>query len=292
MDPLSALLLTVSISLTSTRNILLKSISAIKFGQREFFKLQAIIFLSGTVILFALDPTAFDDAGPSTLLFGILYGVFLIVAQWCYTAALTTGATSTCATLYSLAFIIPTLSGMVFWSEEVSLPKIIGVLTVIPAIILSGSSGSDKKSGSTNVGFIIAIAAAMLASGGVGIVQKLQRDVPQQLNAVVIIAFILSTVVSVVLSLTVKCTYKIPKRERRAKYALCALIGICYAICNLLNTKLAASLPSIIFYPTVNIGIIMLSMTLGLVFLKEKLNVRKGAIIVLGIASILLITLS
>ena len=295
MDPISALLLALSITMTSVRNILSKRISDERFGYRGFFILQALIFTSGIAVLFLLNPSAFSAILPLTPLYGCIYGVFLVTAQWCYTVALYSGATSICATVYSMAFVIPTVTGMFFWSDEVSLPKIIGIGIVIPAIILSGMPDkNDQKptavKRATGISFVIPITVAMIASGSVGIIQKLQRSAPDQTAAVVIIAFIISA-----LSSTVGAFITKPREadtSLKPKLLLALIIGACYSVCNLLNTKLAATLPSTVFFPTVNIGTIILSLTFGIIFFGEKLGKRKLAVIILGITSILLITFS
>lgn len=293
MDKINALLLALSILMTSVRNILSKRISGARFGTRQFFILQSIIFTVGIGVLLLLNPSAFSDTLPITPLYGFIYGVFLLTAQWCYTVALFSGATSICATVYSMAFVIPTVSGMIFWHDEVSLPKIAGIAIVIPAIILSGMSDT-KPTARTNRGvpFVIPITVAMLASGGVGIVQKLQRSAPDQTPAVVIIAFILSALASAVSAVVAKPAADESSSGMRSNLLLSLIIGACYSVCNLLNTELATRLPSTVFFPTVNVGTIILSLTLGIVCFREKLGIRKIAVILLGITSIFLITFS
>ena len=74
--------------------------------------------------------------------------------------------------------------------------------------------------------------------------------------------------------------------------ALSGGVGVCFGCCNLLNTTLAGMLASAILFPTLNIGVILLTTLCGLVFLKEKITARVIGVLALGVASILLLNLS
>lgn len=291
MNLLSASLLILSISLSAGRNILSKGISGVPFGRRPYFIIQIATFLTGTVLLFAMNPTAFSGLALSTVSFAVLYALLMITAQWSYLFALKSGMVSICATMYSMGFIIPTLAGMISWGEAVTPKKIIGIIIIIPVIILSGMKNDNSgKSKSSSLGFIIPMIAALLASGFMGIVQKLMQSSahPEQTPAFVIIAFAIAALASLGGALATR-DVMIPRFK--LKLGLSLGIGICYASCNLINTYLTGMLDSSVFFPTLNISMIILSMILGVLFFKEKPRIRQAAILALGISSILLITL-
>ena len=52
-----------------------------------------------------------------TMVYGVVYGILLIVSQWAFAFSLKTGSAAVCAVIYALGFIFPTLSGAVFWGE-------------------------------------------------------------------------------------------------------------------------------------------------------------------------------
>lgn len=292
MSPLSIFLLILSIVLAGGRTTLSKSISGIPFGERGFFVLQATIFGTGAVVLFAVNPTAFSGLLPISLLYGALYATLSVTSQWCYTVALRGGEASVCGTVYSMGFVIPTLAGMFFWQEEVSVPKIIGIALVIPTLIISGMKGKSspheqKRSGS--IGYIIPLSAAMLAAGTLGILQKhLPTSASgSQISAVIIISFVFSFLTSLMGAVISK---PMPKKSPKKSLLSAAGVGICFASCNFFNTLLAGMLDSTVLFPTLNIGIILFTLALGLIFFGEKFGWRQLAIILLGAASILLIT--
>ena len=152
-----------------------------------------------------------------------------------------------------------------------------------PSIIIR-----KNKSGTKSY-FFIPLMIAMLASGGLGIVQKLQQksDYAEQKSIFLLIAFLLAAGISLLLSLFTKKVATEPTRPR--KFAVASCIGLFFGCCNLLNTSLAGMLDSAIFFPTLNLGVILLSMVCGLIFFKERLGKRETAILTLGVCAILLL---
>lgn len=279
--------LTASVFLATGRNLLSKRISAQAFGTVGFFRLQGWIFGIGALVLLVPAVVTSDGIALSTIGYALLYGLLLVGAQWCYTVALSYGNTSVCATVYSLGFILPTLSGMVFWGESVTFWKILGIAAVFPALILSGRK---KETGQAR-GFcyIIPLAAAMICSGGLGILQKIQQSssYPQQRTVFVCVAFVFAALLSFL------CGSFCNSAEKATVSSFFAASGVggCFALCNLLNTFLAGRMESAVFFPCLNVGTILFSCVLSLLLLREKLSGRHVAVLAFGTVSILLISL-
>ncbi|MBQ4087894.1 MAG: hypothetical protein IJC78_06585, partial [Clostridia bacterium] len=134
---MNALLLICSVICSGARNIFSKAISDLPFGTKPFFLAQAVSFLCGSAVLSVVLRCDFS-ANPITVLYAVIYGSLLISAQYCYTSAMKRGNIGVCATVYSLGFIFPTLSGCIFWQESLGVINAFGILLVIPAILLSG----------------------------------------------------------------------------------------------------------------------------------------------------------
>ena len=280
------LLLFLSIVLASFRNLLSKSISDHPFPDKSFFLLQAVIFFAGSVVLI---PFGMTHVSTTTLMLALIYGGLLIMAQWCYTAALKSGNLSLCATVYSLGFILPTMSGMLFYEEDVTIVKILGVILVIPAIVFSKSPGGDIGNKKQGLGYMIPLVGAMLASGGLGIMQKVQSKSAyvEEKGAFVLISFIVAAAVSLLFGIFTKSDKKINKRPVFGA----AGIGACFSICNLLNTHLASQFDSAIFYPTLNIGMILLSLALSIMIFKEKFTRRHVFVLAFAFSGMILVNL-
>jgi drug/metabolite transporter (DMT)-like permease len=298
MDLISALLIALSAILASCRNLLVRNISDIKFGNRAFYFLQATLFGTGAVALAIVDGKSLLSVAPITVLYALIYAVMLVSTQWCYTFALgISGQIGICATVMSLGFIFPTMAGMIFWSEETSVFKIIGIAFAICTVVVSGMTkkGSTKTddeqgNGKKSTKFIIPLCISMASSGGLGIVQKLQQKsgFGEQKGAFVIISFVVAAAISLLFALT--CG-KRQEKAARGKLIAAAGAGICFGVANLLNTSLAGTLDGAIFFPTLNISAIFLSLALSIIIFKERFTVKHACVIALGAASILLISL-
>lgn len=282
------LLLALSVVLSTGRNLFSKELSSVKFGTKPFFLCQGILFLCGSAGLVIFGRGVFGAVACQTLIYAAVYTVLLIFAQWFYTISLAKGNTALCSTVYSLGFIFPTLSGAIIWAEAFSFLDLLGILCAVSAIILSGRK-PQAKGNSAKSYYFIPLVIAMLASGGLGIVQKLQQksDYAEQKSVFLLIAFLLAALTSLLFALFTKKANTDPTRPRKLAVASC--VGLFFGCCNLLNTSLAGLLDSAIFFPTLNIGVILLSIICGVVFFREKIKKKEIIVIMLGMASIFLL---
>lgn len=280
------LLLCTSIALSSCRNLLSKRLSSAAFGSRRFFMRQSILFSGGAAAVLLLGIGDLRLSSWETLLYGAVYAALLIFAQWFYTAALGHGNTATCSTVYSMGFIIPTLSGAIFWSETLSALNVIGIVCAVLAIICSADFKASCAEKPWN-GYLLLI-IAMLSSGGLGIMQKVQQrsDTADERSAFLLTAFIIAAALSAACALT-RERDSLPSARSEAGVALG--VGLAFGCCNLLNTALAGMLPSAVFFPTLNIGTILLTTVCGIVLYRERLKRQTLLVLALGAASILLL---
>lgn len=290
MDIISALLLLVSMLFASLRNVLTKGFAPFSYKNREFFGIQAILFGVGSVALLILNLFNFNGISIFTFLIAIIYGLALLCAQWFYTVALSNGKTAICATIYAFGFLIPTLSGTIIWHEKISFFGYLGILMVIPVLIISGmgKKSSDKKN--TQKSYLLPLVIAMICSGMLGIIQKIQQKSVYQPEtpSFILIAFILCFFVSLLFFLF---SPKGKNKIRAKNVYTSSLIGLFFATCNILNTFLAGRLNSSIFFPAINIGNILFSLILGLIIYREKPTKKDFVVLALSIIAILLVNL-
>lgn len=285
MDIISGSLLLLSVILSTGRNILSKSTAAVPFKSKRFFTIQAVLFFSGAALLLL---TAGDfKLSPFTLGLSAVYAVLLISAQWNYTVALQSGNVGLCATVYSFGFIIPTLSGRIFWGENLSVFQLCGIVLAVIIILLVGRNSSREKVGTNRFVFLF---AAMLSSGGLGLVQKIQSNstYKEERSAFVFCAFLTAAMISFAVSLFFGGSHA----ESGKKHFISAVgIGLCFAACNFLNTLLSGMLDSAVFFPLLNIGTILASQVSGTFLFREKAGKNTVLILLLSVAAILLISI-
>ena len=289
MNLVSALLLALSTLLASLRNIMNKSFSGFSIKNREFFGLQATIFGCGSIALLLVNLFDFQGISLYTFFLALLYGGVLLSAQWFYTIALTKGKIAICATLYSFGFVFPTLAGFIVWDEEVTVFGILGILAVIPVLIISGTRKKEEKK-TNSLGFLIPLIIALVCSGGLGILQKIQQtsEYKNQRSTFILIAFLFAFITSLLFFLFKK---KGDRPIDKRSLGFCTLVGVFFSVCNLLNTYLAGKLDSSVFFPILNISSILMSVLLGFIIYKERLTKKDIFVLCLGTIAIILVNL-
>ncbi len=288
MDIISALLLLLSAFLASVRNVLTRGFVSFSFKKREFFGIQALVFGVGSITLLIVNLFSFSGLAAYTFFLALIYGVLLVCAQWFYTIALAKGKIALCATIYSFGFLIPTLSGAIFWDERITAFGILGILMAVSVLVISGIGKKAKIDNKSSILYFPPLILALISSGGLGVVQKLHQSsaYSSQLNSFILVAFVFCFIISLLFFLFLK---KGTAKIQRKHFASCTIIGVFFASCNLLNTYLAGKLNSSVFFPAINISSILFSLILSLIIYKERPTKKDLIILLLSIASIILV---
>ena len=277
-----------AIMLGSGRSVFSKRMTSGTDSKKLFYFNQFLLFLSGTVSVFLCDIKAFTTATAKTFIYGAIFGIVTIIAQWCYTVALNKGPTSICAMIYSFGFILPTVSGALFWNEPFGITTFIGLFIAVSAIIVS--SFTNKTDSKKEIGFILPNLIAMLASGGLGILQKVHQtsDDANNLDAFMVVAFGLATIISFTMIFFTKQN----SEKNVLKLSINPILaGASFGAVSLVNTMLAGRMESAVLFPTLNIGVMMACLISGIIIFKEKPTKAQIIAFGLGIAAILILSI-
>ena len=288
MNVITALILFCSTLLGATKNVLIKGISEYSIKTREFFIAQSGIFGAGSVVLLIINLFTFKGISLTTVICAVLYGIILISGLWCYTLALSQGKTAVCATVYSFGFIVPTLSGTLFWNEKISIFGYLGILILIPVLIISGTSPKKQDNKQTNKTYVIPLIIALLSSGGLGVMQKIHQssESANEMNMFLLLSFIFAFTVSIIFAFATK---KGENKIERKSISFSLIVGVIFSLCNIMNTYLAGVLDSAVLFPILNIGTILVSLLLSVIIYREKIDRRDILILILGILAIILV---
>ena len=231
-----------------------------------------------------------------TAALGAAYGVLTLPAQGLYTVALKTIPVSSCAMVYSLGFVIPAVFGTLACKEPVSPAKICSVLLCAVAVVFSAPRGGERAKG--NALATLSLVIAMIASGGLGMVQKRQQRsaCAAQTGAFLRTAFLLAGAASALAAAAEKRRgHAAPPQEKRTQkkrvYRFAAAVGAAMGGADTANTLLAGILPSIVMFPVMNVGVISASLAAVVLFLKERLTKRRAVAACFGIAAVVLFSL-
>lgn len=291
MSPVTMLLLTASVVCSTARAVFSKKLGACNSSKQSFYIIQTLLFAVAAAVILIVNIKNISYPSPAALLLAFAYGVLTVSSQWTYTAALTKAPVSVCAMVYSFGFIIPTILGTILWQEHMNALKIISILLCFGTIILT--SIKSEKNQNKPYGLPMSLIIAMLSSGGLGLVQKIQQksDAHNETGSFLFLAFVLAMLFSLAASLL-----KRKKSEQKIRIDAhvvlhVIIVGASMAVANTANTMLAGLLPSAVVFPIVNVSVILASLVISVFLLKEKISKSQIAAFFLGITAILLFNL-
>lgn len=231
-------------------------------------------------------------ASPYTLLLGALFGVISALCAMCDMKALETGPFSYTSIIVSCSMVIPAFSGLLFFQESVTPFQYAGAFFMIFAFVFAVDPKFDT-SGTSLKWFLFCIGSFLL-NGAIGVMQKVHQssDFKSELSAFLIVAFLISCVFSLTLAMLNRKKHPLTsvrpaKLKRFLVYGVCCGAGI--ALANQINMHLSGVMPSIIFFPVVNGGYMLLTSAAGLLLFREKLSKKQLIGMIAGACAILLL---
>ena len=255
------------------------------------FAYTAVGCLVAAAVLFAWG--GFGKASLFTVLLGVLFGAVTALQGVTNMAALQVGPLSYTTVIISFSTLISALSGVLFFEESIGLWQIIGMVLMLASFALA--NGGENGGKRANLRWLLLCIVAFLATGAIGVMQKIHQSsaFKEELNAFLVIAFAVSAFLSGVVALLLR-KKEIGTGERRNDRGgmmllifLMLISGVCVAVNNKLNLYLSGVIDSVIFFPVVNGGGLVLTTLASLIIFKERLRTKQWIGILLGIASVL-----
>ena len=284
---MALLLLALSILAAAATNLLLH---ALPLQTKENLFLYNL-FCSGVWLALLASLCAGDLAFTrNELFFGGLCGLLQTAFLLCKSGAMSTGPVSVTTLVGNCSLLLSTIAGVLLWQEQVGIGQGIGIALLCVAVFLctfrSGSSTTHRKSWPFFcVGFL-------LTAAGVGLLFKAFQkagggDSSRMLFCCA--AVMLPCMFACALFTHAFTKSTLPVRRRLLPILLSGILSCLY---NRLNISLAGALPSVLFYPIFNGGIILLCALCGRVLFREK-NSPSGLLgLLLGLAAIVIIGIS
>lgn len=226
-----------------------------------------------------------------TVLFASLFAVANILVDICNMQAIKTGSYALSSVFLSSNFIIPSLSGAIFWNEPVSGGQIVGLVLIVTALIIVTTTKDNVTASSAKWG--IFAFGSLIFGGCIGLIQKsyCMSALNVNLTLMLVIAFIIKTIFAFICFsfFSLKQYGKMKFRPANKHFMLCAMgMSACMAYVMKANLYLSGALPSMITFPCLNGGEILVTTLCSVVIFKEKLSARKILGIVVTICGIVL----
>ena len=271
---MNTVLLGLSILLGAGKNV------AVKAGQRDFRGFRALAQLNAigaavSVGILLLWGGRLHVPNLRFLLLAAGYAGCTFASQALYAVASAGGSATVSAQIYSFGFVLPTAFGLVWYREPLRIPAGIAVVLMAASLMLSAPPASSGARRSLRPAF-----GAMACSGAVGILQKIFRNSADagEASSFLLLSFLLLAVLAGICG-------RVPHFGRTGTL-LAGFIGCCTGVTNRLNLFLSGVLPSILFFPAVNGGCVLLTGVLSAGLLHERLTHRQMLGIGVGVAAL------
>ncbi len=217
--------------------------------------------------------------------FGILLGI-LFTAMFFIIGISSQKAGITVTTLANkLSLVFPVLFSLIYFSEQVSTIKYIGLAGALISVLLTVYKKEINK---TNIMFIVLPVIIFFGSGLVDSIVKYVQAVKiseDEVSLYTISVFFMAFLCGIIISIL-----KRPKKIKRHRPTL--LLGFALGIVNFgslyffINALNKSSLKSSLVFAVNNMSIVALTALIGTIIFKEKLNKINFAGIVLAIVSL------
>ncbi len=222
-----------------------------------------------------------------SLVLALVFAIVTAGAQFFSLMAMSTGSMSFSVLFTYLGMIIPTVFGMIAYGQTPGIFQIIGLALMLVTLYLSSGI---KKSENLNLKWLFFALGSFVLWGLVGIIQQIHQnsDKADEINVFLLWSFLFLTAIFAVMTLLspkAGCNYRL-----KSKSTLPSLIsGVIIGAVNLINLYLSGKMSSIVLFPILNGGVIVLSGLAALFLFKEKLTRSQYAGIILGTLAICLL---
>lgn len=279
------LLLFVSVSLDTLKNTYYNYFGKnIMKGHRDTLLFNAVSCI-GAVIYFLLRGASFDISSYSMIM-ALIFGAVTVGAQYFALLAMGLGSMSYSVLFTYLSMLIPTLFGVFYYAQSVSVLQIVGLILMVVSFFFSCNL-RDKSN--LNLKWLAAALGSFVGWGLVGVCQQLHQNSPYapELGGFLLWTFLFSGIMFAVLFLFAKKDGSTKGSFSLFPIILMLLTGAAIGAINEINLYLSGAMPGIIFFPIVNGGVIILSALSAILIFREKLPKMQLIGLIAGIISVL-----
>lgn len=248
------------------------------------------------VILFLLGGESTFTIDENMLKYALPYGVCFTVTTLFTMLAVSTGDLSLTGLFISFSLIIPTLYGIIFLNDSVTVWFYIGLLLFFACLILTnvkfgGKNKTEKKP--VSLKWIIYVALAAVSNGFTSLLQTAhQKSTGGKFGSeFMIISLAFACVVFAVVVLFSE--RKKIDASAVSVIPLGAIVGVLVGLLNYLVMLFTGQnlLPVAVFFPVISGGTLIVTFAFGYFFYKEKYDIYQYIGILCGLISVILLNL-
>lgn len=250
------------------------------------FRFNAVSY--GTAAVVALLCGVGKSLSPVTVACAFGYAVVVFSLQAMSVAAMTIGPMSLTSLFVLYGMIIPSLAGPVFWREPFGPLQAAGMAVMLLSIwMLRGKNDSVLA----NKRWVWMTAVCFVLSGMAGVMEKIHQTSEAKAERLM---FLFAACTMMFLFSVIGCLVAGKHSKKAMGRSVLLLGGVSGAVVGFysqINLTLAGELNSLIYYPVANGGALLLTVLISVAVFREKLSARRLAGFLLGLLSIVLLSL-
>lgn len=286
---MSYFIMFVSIFLSVVNACILRQYGAVDKKGFNVYLFNTGVSVVWILIMSTLFFASGNTLNPEALFYGGIYGIILFTFLLFKTQSMANGPVSLTTLIGSCAFVIATAFGVICCGESVNAMQLIGMtLLLVSLFFCVNPKKSTEKLTKKWIKYCLGF---FLAGGFVGILYKLfgKSQASGERETMLLTAAIVSTLLFFIFGLTEAKRNGVKVKPPKAVIPFMLLSGIVSCAYIRLNLSLSAVIPSVIFFPVSNGGMVILSTIAGRVLFKEKLTTMQYIGIALGCIAVVVI---
>lgn len=228
------------------------------------------------------------DFNPAIIPYSVLFAISYTAGVVGSVIAIASGPLSLTSLIVSFSLMLPTLYGLIFLNDPISIGLFPGLALLAASLFLINKRDKDVK---INTKWVISVIFAFLGNGFCTISQKMEQlafDGGYK-NEFMIIALVITAIICFVMMMVKE--RDILKVQKWDGYALGLFCGALNGMVNLLVMILSGLMPVSLMFPIISAGGIVAIFVISLVFYKEKLSRLQIIGYILGTVSVVLLNI-
>lgn len=282
-----ALLIPLCVTTLTVQNIFTKQFN-VKCPKGEYtYSALRILF----ALLFFIATTKNISISTEILPYSAAFSIVYTIATITSVLALKMGSLAITSLIMSYSLIIPTVYGLIFNNEELSLLKGIGISFLIVSLFLIRAEADKTENSKFSVKWLINVTVAFFTNGLCSVVQDAQqkRFSGSQNGNFMIIALFFGLVVLIIFALIFERSVIFEAIKKGT--VLAAAGGICNGATNLFVMVILATVATSVFFPVLSACQLILTFIISVIFFKEKFIPRQIIGLCCGLVSLVLLNI-